>query len=235
MTEISFEDLAAGLRGWARGGTAHEQAAVELLLWHETWLRRRDFKGACITQRAAGLVAIINWEEAREFIDRGCTQRGQPGLPASSSQRRLLDFAVALGENMFGLSSMGGVHRWHMAAAFARACGYRLEGPVPEAGHNHPDFIPGDPETCGACAREAKDEGRTLPDGAHCPETSDGRHCGQWHEGGRCGACGLTGPESADPDQPTNRDIEPEPEGWHDDPGPADYDPGPEADGRGQS
>ena len=161
--EISFEDLAAGLRGWARGGTAHEQAAVELLIWHETWLRRPDFKGACITQRAAGLVAIINWEEAREFIGRGCTQRGhQRPLPASSSQRRLLDFAVALGGNMFGLSSMGVVHRWHMAAAFARACGCTLEGPVPEPGHNHPDFIPGDPETCGACAREAKDEGRTL-------------------------------------------------------------------------
>ena len=60
-------------------GTAHEQAAVELLIWHETWLRRPDFKGACITQRAAGLVAIINWEEAREFIDRGYTQRGHPG------------------------------------------------------------------------------------------------------------------------------------------------------------
>ncbi len=161
--EISFEDLAAGLRGWARSRTAHEQAAVELLIWHETWLRRPDFKGACITQRAAGLVAIINWEEAREFIDRGYTQRGDSrGLPASSSQRRLLDLAVALGENMFGLSGMGTVHRWHMAAAFAKACGYGLEGPIPEPGHTHPDFIPGDPATCGACAREAKDEGRPL-------------------------------------------------------------------------
>jgi hypothetical protein len=70
VTEISFEDLAGGLRGWVRGDTAHEQAAVELLTWHETWLRRPDFKGACITQRAPGLVAIINWSGAREFIDR---------------------------------------------------------------------------------------------------------------------------------------------------------------------
>ncbi len=159
--EISFEDLAAGLRGWARGRAAHEQAAVELLIWHETWLRRPDFKGACITQRAAGLVAILNWEGAREFVNRGFLPRGagRP-LPASSSQRRLLDFAVALGENMFGLSSMGIAHRWHMAAAFAKACGCALEGPVPEPGHNHPNFIAGDPETCGACAREAQDEGR---------------------------------------------------------------------------
>ncbi len=161
--EISFEDLAAGLRGWVRGGTAHEQAAVELLIWHETWLRRPDFKGACITQLAPGLIARIDWSEAREFIDRGYAQRGQRTLPASSSQRRLLDFAVALGENMFGLSHMGVVHQWHMAAAFAKACGCTLEGPVPGPGHNHPDFIPGDPATCQACAREAKDQGRRLP------------------------------------------------------------------------
>jgi hypothetical protein len=109
---------------------------------------------------APGLVAIINWYEAREFVDRGFAQRGQRPLPASSSQRRLLDLAVALGDNMFGLSSMGVVHRWHMAAAFARACGCTLEGPVPEPGHNHPDCVPGDPETCGACARLAHGEGR---------------------------------------------------------------------------
>jgi hypothetical protein len=165
VTEISFEDLAAGLRGYYRGGTAHEQAAAELLIWHETWLRRPDFKGACITQLAPGLVAIINWEEAREFIDRGHFGRDQQRpLPASSSQRRVLDLAVALGENMFGLSHMGLVHQWHMAAAFARACGCTLEGPIPEPGHSHPGSIPGDPETCRACAREAKDEGRRHGD-----------------------------------------------------------------------
>ena len=159
--EISFEALAAGLRGWIRGGTAHEQAAVELLIWHETWLRRPDFKGACITQRGAGLIARIDWEEARHFIELGYQGRDQQRpVPASSSQRRVLDLAVALGGNTFGLSSMGMVHQWHMADAFARACGCRVELPIPEPGHSHPDFIPGDPETCGACAREAQDEGR---------------------------------------------------------------------------
>jgi hypothetical protein len=161
VNEISFEDLAAGLRGWVRGGARDEQAAAGLLIWHLTWLRRPDFKGACITQLSAGLVARIDWCEAREFIDRGYFARdAQRPLPASSSERRVLDLAVTLGENMFGLSSMGTVHRWHMAAAFARACGYGLEGPPSEPGHNHPDFIPCDPETCGACAREAQDEGR---------------------------------------------------------------------------
>jgi hypothetical protein len=91
--EISFEDLAAGLRGWTRGGTAHEQAAVELLIWHETWLRRPDFKGACISQMALGLIARIDWEEAREFVDRGWAQRGQrtpaqaPAVAGGMAQR----------------------------------------------------------------------------------------------------------------------------------------------------
>jgi hypothetical protein len=163
VTEIAFEDLVTGLRGWARGQTAHEQAAVELLIWHETWLRRPDFKGAAITQLSAGLVAIINWYEAREFVDRGYCPRDKPydeKLPSSGSQRRVLDLAVALGEDQFGLSHLGHVHRWEVAKAFAAACGQKIEGLIPEPGHSHPDFIPGDPATCGACAREAQDEGR---------------------------------------------------------------------------
>jgi len=163
VTEIGFEDLAAGLRGWVRGGTAHERAAVELLIWHETWLRRPDFKGAAITQRAPGLVAIINWYEAREFIDRGYACRGERTLPASSSQRRILDLTVALGEDQFGLSGLGHAHKRAAAQAFAAAVGLQLVPPVPEVGHNHPDFIPGDPATCQACALAAGDEGRALP------------------------------------------------------------------------
>jgi hypothetical protein len=157
VTQIGFEDLAAGLRGWARGCTTHEQAAVELLIWHETWLRRPDFVEAAITQRAPGLVAIINWYEARAFIDRNYCRRGKEWLPHSSTERRILNVAVTLGEDALGLSHLGHVHSWHVASAFARACGQALEPPLPEPGHNHPGFIPGDPETCGACARKAQD------------------------------------------------------------------------------
>lgn len=160
MTEISFEDLVTGLRGWARGQARHEQAAVELLIWHETWLRRPDFREAAMTRPAAGLVAIINWYQARAFIERNYCRRGKEWLPAGATERRILNLAVALGEDGLGLSHLGNVHGWHAADAFARACGYKLEPPIPEPGHNHPDFIPGDPATCGACAREAADEGR---------------------------------------------------------------------------
>ena len=36
-----------------------------------------------------------------------------------------------------------------------------------------------------------------------------------------------------DPDEPTNREIEPEPDGWHDGPDPEHDDPGAEADDQG--
>lgn len=163
MAEISFDDLAAGLRGWARGRGKHEQAAVELLIWHETWLRRPDFRDSCITQRAAGLVAVIDWEEAREFVDRGWRSRGEQPVPATSPQRRILDLAVTLGENQFGLDRLGHATRRAAAQAFALAVGLRLEPPVPEQGHSHPDSIPGDPATCFRCALEAGDEGRPWP------------------------------------------------------------------------
>jgi hypothetical protein len=165
--EISFADLAAGLRGWARGRTAHEQAAAELLIWHETWLRRPDFKGAAITQRAAGLAARIDWEDAREFVDNGFFALGEPVLPASSSQRRVLDLAVALGEDRFGLVGLGHAHKRAAAQAFAVACGERL-GPA-EVRHDHPGFIPGDPATCPRCALEAGDEGRAMPGTGEAP------------------------------------------------------------------
>jgi hypothetical protein len=122
MAEISYEDLTAGLRSWVRRRGEHEQAAVELLIWHETWLRRPDFKDACITQLAPGLVAV-DWREAREFIDRGYRQKGQRPLPAASSHNRILDIAVAIGENEFGLAGLGRAHRRAAAEAFAAACG----------------------------------------------------------------------------------------------------------------
>jgi hypothetical protein len=113
---VATENLAADLRGWARGkGVNHVIAAVELLIWHEHWLRRRTFLEACVTHRAAGLVAIINWADAREFADSW--PRG------STSELAVLDLAVHLGEDHFRLSGMGHAHRRSVANAFIAACG----------------------------------------------------------------------------------------------------------------
>jgi hypothetical protein len=55
------------------------------------------------------------------------------------------------------MAGLGRAHRHAVAMAFAAAVGLGLGTPIPEPGHSHPDFIPGDPATCEACAREAKD------------------------------------------------------------------------------
>jgi hypothetical protein len=170
--EISFEDLAAGLRAWAKDDQINT-AAVELLIWHETFLRRADFIGACVDlpdpddedEVDDGPWARIRWTDAQAFA--GSSPR------ASTTELAVLQLAVAIGSNQFRLSGLGHAHKRASAQAFASACGLRLEPPVPEAGHSHPDFIPGDPATCHRCALEARDEGHALPGG--WKEAGDGQ------------------------------------------------------------
>jgi hypothetical protein len=155
-TKISFEDLVAGLRRGTSTHDANVRAAVDLLIWHEAWLRRPDFQRACI--RHVSGTPYIKWREAQSLTEN-------PPVGASSSQLTVLRVAVALGLDDFGLSGLGHAHRRAVAQAFAEAVGLRLEPAVPEVGHSHPDFIPGDPATCARCALEAGDEGRALPGG----------------------------------------------------------------------
>jgi hypothetical protein len=144
-----FDSLAAGLR--APRGSRGGEAAVELLIWHENWLRRADFTGRCVRTGTAGESWIL-WAAAADFAESAPR--------ASSSELAVLNVAIALGADTFGLSGLGRIHRYKVAEAFAAALGQSLEGLIPESGHTHPDFIPGTPEDCGACAREARDEGR---------------------------------------------------------------------------
>lgn len=149
-----FEEIAAGLRAWAEGDQVNT-AAVELIIWHETWIRRRDFLAAAADVYEADedgpAMSRIRWDDARAFAD---------GTPrCSTSELGILRLAIAIGAGDFALSGFGRVHRRKAAEAFAAACGWRLEGDIPEAGHSHPDFIPGTPETCARCAIDAGDEG----------------------------------------------------------------------------
>ena len=111
MTDL--EPLLAGLRAWTRHHDPHVRAAVELLIEHEFWLRRRDFLRTCVHRD--GQEAWIGWREAREFTD--------VGPRASTSELAILDLAIALGENRYRLSIMGDVHSRWIATAVARAVG----------------------------------------------------------------------------------------------------------------
>src|SRR6266567_1028711 len=116
MAEITLEDRITGLRGWVREHDAHERAAVELLIWHDFWLRRADFTEACILQLAPGLVAIIDWDKARRFYDAAPL--------ASSSERKILDLVIALGGREYPwLAGMGRAHARAIANAVTAALG----------------------------------------------------------------------------------------------------------------
>ena len=108
-----FDTTVRALRRWTANHDLHVRAAVELLIEHETWIRRGDFQRACIERDAAK--AWINWRKAREFADAGST--------ASTSEMAVLDLAVALGENRYRLSIMGRANSRMIAQAVARALG----------------------------------------------------------------------------------------------------------------
>jgi hypothetical protein len=112
----NFDTLVVRLRRWTHSHDPHVRAAVELLCWHEHWLRRQSFQQACIHDDTAIDCSMwINWRQAREFYDSG--PRG------SSSELAILDLAVALGENRYRLSIMGDAHSRAIVQAVTSALG----------------------------------------------------------------------------------------------------------------
>ncbi len=108
-----FDTLVRALRRWTKDHDPHVRAAVELLIEHETWIRRADSQRACIERD--GREAWVNWRKAREFADSGSV--------ASTSEMAVLDLAVAIGENRYKFSVMGPAHSRMIAQAVARALG----------------------------------------------------------------------------------------------------------------
>lgn len=117
------EALIKGLRAWTRENDPHVRAAVELLLWHEFWLRRADFRSAAVHR--GKYEATIDWGAAREFVDEGAK--------ASTSEMAILDLAVALGEDRFRLNIMGSAHSRAIGNAMFAAAGL---GEVRAEGHD---------------------------------------------------------------------------------------------------
>jgi hypothetical protein len=117
-----FEDLAAGLRAWVRGSADPEVAAVELLIWHEHWLRRASFYQECVKHFTEDDSYGIVWPLARAFADRVIA--GGLGTPrASRSEASILDIAVVLGEDRFHLTNLGATHRRSVGNVFLAALG----------------------------------------------------------------------------------------------------------------
>lgn len=106
----------AGLQEWARHHDRHVQAAVWLLIEHDTWPRRGEFRRVC-RRLSDGRCWGIDWAAAREVFDAGGFDR------ASSSERAVLDLAIELGRDRYRLSLMGSANARTIAAGVAHALG----------------------------------------------------------------------------------------------------------------
>ncbi len=107
--------VAAGLREWTRSHDLHVRAAVWLLLAHETWPQRSEFRDACV--RKAGVEFWIDWRAARAAFDAGEFAR------ASSTEIAVLDLVIALGEDRYRFRAMSDGNARLIAEAVAAAVG----------------------------------------------------------------------------------------------------------------
>ncbi len=126
-TELTPLQVRRRLRAWAADMDAHVHAAVELLVGHATWLRRPDFLTAAVAVRQPA-VAWINWRSAREAFEAGRFDA------ASSTERAVLDLAIALGEDRYRLTAMSTGNAAAIATAVALAAG--LVDPAPKGLHD---------------------------------------------------------------------------------------------------
>ena len=93
-TILTTDELIPMLRGWAHGYYPAE-AAVELIIRHQTWLHRTDFLLDLVDAVADGWgpegvtmpIASIDWDRVEHFL---------AAAPASTSEKAILRFAASL-------------------------------------------------------------------------------------------------------------------------------------------
>jgi hypothetical protein len=124
-----FDEIAAGLRAWAKGLFSAE-AAVELLIGHGSWLCREDFLEVAV-EFGRGFVngsvmAAIDWEAAIAGLEAG-------RLPCSSSEEQMLRLAASIADGVrveLG-SALSGLDEHNIAVvvgAVLHAAGHRKLG-----------------------------------------------------------------------------------------------------------
>ncbi|MFD8563521.1 hypothetical protein ACWDOR_18910 [Streptosporangium canum] len=128
----SLPSLAERLRCGTAGRDPSEQAAVELLTADKTddvhpgWLDIDEFTDLCVLDDGH-TSATIAWDRARAWFDSTNSDNW-----AFSIDFGFLDFAIALGENRFGLDDMD-ERRNLLVTALTRAIGHRVQGSITQS------------------------------------------------------------------------------------------------------
>jgi hypothetical protein len=116
MSRPSYDEVVRGLYAWVRHHDLHVRAAVTLLIAHDVWLHREEFRQTCLRRTSDG-DWWIDWRAAREAFDAGELRC------ASSTEVAMLDFAIALGTDCFRFSRMGETNTRLLMDATALALG----------------------------------------------------------------------------------------------------------------
>lgn len=114
---IDAEKVAAGLIMWSIRQDGNVRAAVDLLI-HTGWYRIPEFRKVLLDPESQGRWYVVRWSHARRAFDND----EFTGL-AGDRAEEILDFAIALGENRYGLNLQNDTDAGAMIRALAKALG----------------------------------------------------------------------------------------------------------------
>lgn len=117
-TTATYETVTEALRKDAvpdigiRPGIA---AAAELMLWHDGWPRRGDFRRLATSTGLDDGTVRIEWYRAADAL------RDNEFGPMSSSEHTVLNLAIMLATDQLGFSQLGNQHAAAVLRAFTAA------------------------------------------------------------------------------------------------------------------
>jgi hypothetical protein len=123
MPTLTLDKLTACLRVGARGAYATE-AAVELLIAHRTWLRRADFRAACVDDDGHTL-AWIEWDTVIDFLNDAPSSSSEESMLLIAAELIGVDTHVPLGHLLTGLDA---TNTQIVLNAIAHACALHVRG-----------------------------------------------------------------------------------------------------------